>query len=87
MNIKVIPVHLELDLKNHEQPLKVQYVVELTTEKYQDVMSTGVTYMADPRISSMVEQLVDLITNTINADLGLQEDTTETKVEPQEEDL
>ena len=86
MNIKIIPVHLELDLKNPEQPLKVQYVVELVTDTYNDVMSTGVTYMADPIIAKAVENLVDTITTKIHTDLGLmqQPETTETTQEEEE---
>ena len=85
MNIKIIPVHVEIDLKNPEQPLKVQYVVELTTEAYSDVMSTGVTYLADKDIAIAVENLVDAMTRKIHLDLGL-EIKQETKPN-QEEDL
>ena len=83
MNIKIIPVHLEMDLKNPEQPLKVQYVVELATNIYNDVMSTGVTYMADPDIAKAIENLVDIITNKIHADLGL---ATDTNPEPEQKE-
>lgn len=87
MKLKVIPVQVEIDLKNPEQPLKVQYVVELATEVYNDIMSTGVTYMADPSIAKAVEDLVGIITAKINQDLGLDaERTTPPKVE-KEEDL
>ena len=81
MKIKVIPVHLELDLKSPESPLKVQYVVELTTGVFNDVMSTGVTYLANPEVAKAIEHLVDAITNGINVDLGLQ-----TQVETEETD-
>ena len=73
MNIKVIPTQLEVDLKNTEQPLKVQYVVELTTESYNDIMSSGLTYLSNDRVNAIVDQLVDAITATIHGDLGLQE--------------
>lgn len=87
MNIKIIPVHLELDLKNPEQPLKVQYVVELATDSYNDVMSTGVTYMADPLIAKSIEDLVDIITNKIHTDLGLLQQSTTNEPEQEEEEL
>ena len=73
MNIKVIPTQLEVNLKNTEQPLKVQYVVELTTESYNDIMSSGLTYISNSRVNAIVDQLVDAITDTIHGDLGLQE--------------
>ena len=87
MNIKIIPVHLELDLKNPEQPLKVQYVVELATDTYNDVMSTGVTYMADPVISKSVEDLVEIITSKIHTDLGLLQPRSSAEPIQEEEEL
>lgn len=83
MNVKIIPVHLELDLKSPEQPIKVQYVVELSTATYNDVMSTGVTYMADQDIATIVELLVDSITKKIHTDLGI---STGAEINPKQEE-
>lgn len=85
--IKVIPVHLEVELKNPEQPLKVQYVIELTTEVYSDIMGTGVTYLADPDVTKTVEMLVNQIQQKINMDLGILSSVPDTNTNNQEEDL
>ncbi len=87
MNLKVIPVHLEIDLKNPEQPLKVQYIVELTTEVYNDIMSSGMTYIADPTIAKAIEDLVDKVQRKISADLGLSQEQSTDTPNQQEEDL
>ena len=87
MKVKVIPVKLEVDLKNHETPLQVQYIVELTTEVYNDIMSSGMTYIADPEISKAVENLVGLITTKISSDLGILEENINVTPQAREEDL
>lgn len=88
MNVKLLPVSLEVDLKNAETPLKVQYVVELTTDTFSDVMSTGVTYMSDAAVVEAVRSLADLIASTMHRDLGLQTTNLAQKPEtPKEEDL
>ena len=87
MKIKVVPVKLEIDLKNHETPLQVYYVVELTTEIYSDVMSSGMTHIADPDIAKTVEKLVGQITTKISSDLGLVTDDITITTQTKEEDL
>ena len=80
MNIKIIPTNLEIDIKNPETPLKVHYVVELATDAYNDIMSSGVTYISDPTVQSAIENLTQKITDKINLDLGLQS----VKIKPQD---
>lgn len=88
MDIKVIPVHIEIDLKNPEQPLKVQYIVELSTEVYNDVMSSGMTYIADETVFKAVQALTDAVSSRVHVDLGLEQPNLNTKTTPkQEEDL
>lgn len=90
MKVSVIPVQVEIDLKNPEQPLKVHYMVELTTSVYSDVMSSGMTYVSDDTTTSLITRLAEHIKNKIHKDLGLEHETLEespTRVEIEEEDL
>lgn len=87
MIVKVIPTKLEVDAKNPESPLKVEYVVELTTEVYSDMMSSGVTYINDDTIQKCVETLAEAVQAKIEADLGLKSPTIEQQTLYKEEDL
>ena len=84
-NIKIIPVSFEIDLNNPEKAIKVQYVVELKTSVYNDIMSSGVTFVADENTMELVDKLADSIANKINQDLGLQVTSIEETVNQEEE--
>lgn len=88
MNVKIIPTEITIDLKNAETPVKVIYLVELSTEKYTDVMGSGSTYISDSNVQKAIEQLQEAITNKIHSDLGLESAYTLDKTQvTQEEDL
>lgn len=87
MIIKVIPTKFEVDAKDPESPLKVEYVVELTTEIYSDIMSSGLTYINDETIQKCVETLAEAVQAKIEADLGLKSPTIEQPTIYKEEDL
>ena len=87
MNIKVVPMRIEVNAKNPEEPLKVEYMVELTTEKYSDFVGSGITYLSDPSVVAVVDSLVQTVITKISEDLGLQETETEEKHYDNEEDL
>ena len=87
MNVKVIPVHIEIDAKNPEQPLKVQYIIELTTEVYSDVIGGGMTYVADEVVSKAIDAFIETIQTKISQDLGIvppSNDITTTHTEEEE---
>jgi len=89
MNVKVVPVRIEVNAKNPEEPLKVEYLVELNTEIYSDFIGSGVTYLSDPEIVAAVDSLVSVVTKKVGQDLGLEvKDTDNIKPDySKEEDL
>lgn len=87
MNVKVVPLRLEVNAKNAEEPLKVEYMVELTTEKYSDFVGSGITYLSDPTVVSAVEHLIQTVMAKVSEDLGLQQTETKETTYEQEEDL
>lgn len=89
MIVKVVPVKLEVSAKNAEEPLKVEYLVELNTEIYSDFIGSGVTYLSDPEIVAAVDSLVSVVTKKVGQDLGLEvKDTDNAKPDySKEEDL
>ena len=88
MNVKVVPMRLEVNAKNPEEPLKVEYMVELTTEKYSDFVGSGITYLSDPSVVAAVDTLIQLVMTKVSEDLGLQKPTeTEEPTYNNEEDL
>lgn len=87
MNVKVVPMRIEVNAKNPEEPLKVEYMVELTTEKYSDFVGSGITYLSDPSVVAAVDNLIQTVMTKVSEDLGLQQPKVEEPNYDNEEDL
>ena len=87
MNIKVIPVRIEVNAKNPEEPLKVDYMVELSTSSYNDFIGGGSTLMSDESVAKAAEALIETITVKIESDLGISNNTETTEQSQEEEEL
>ena len=87
MNVKVVPMRIEVNAKNPEEPLKVEYMVELTTERYSDFVGSGITYLSDPSVVAAVDNLIQTVMTKVSEDLGLQQPKVEEPNYDNEEDL
>ena len=87
MKIKIVPIKLEVDLHNTDQPVKVHYTIELSTKKFNDVFSGGVTHIAGDKVRLQIQALSDAILSQINVDLGLEEQETTNNNTKEEDSL
>lgn len=91
-SIKVIPVKININTADMDPEAsiyhaQVEYMVELTTDTYNNIMSNGTTWVTDPSVDKAIRNLLDVIQETINRDLGLSQNTLPQTLPTEEEDL
>lgn len=73
--VKFVPTTLQVDLVDGEQPVVVQYVVEITTDAFVGAVGNGSTVIADDTTKKLVNELRSHIEEQICQNTGIRSET------------
>ena len=73
--VKFVPTTLQVDLVDGEQPIVVQYVVEITTAAFVGAVGNGSTVLADSTTKRLIEELRSHIEEQICQNTGIRPET------------